>query len=350
LSLRARAEYSVAALAARVGARVVGDGEAPVRGIGALPVARGDELSHLSSPAFRRHLPATRAAAVLLRDEDAAACPVTSLVVADPYHAYALLSALFVRAPDAPPGVDPRAAVDTTASVGPGASIGPFSVVRAGARVGAGVRIGAHCAIGREAVLADGVVVHDHVVLYDGVQVGARSILHSGVVLGADGFGYARGPGGASVKIAQLGVVRIGADVEIGANTTIDCGALDDTVIGDGVKIDNQVQVGHNCVIGAHTVVCGCVGMAGSTRVGAHCVIAGGAGLGGDGPVSLADGVVVSGMTHVAQSVDSPGVISGGTLAQPTREWKRNALRLRELDALSRRLAALERRLGVPAR
>jgi UDP-3-O-[3-hydroxymyristoyl] glucosamine N-acyltransferase len=184
-----------------------------------------------------------------------------------------------------------------------------------------------------------------NVVLYRAVRLGRRCIVHSGAVIGADGFGFTAAEDGHLEAIAQLGGVNVGDDVSIGACTSIDRGALDDTVIEEGVKIDNQVQIGHNCHIGAHSVVCGCVGIVGSTRIGRHCVLAGGVGIGGDRPIELCDRVVVSGMTHVSASIAEPGIYSGGVLHSRNRQWKKNALRFGRLDELHRRVAALERAL-----
>jgi UDP-3-O-[3-hydroxymyristoyl] glucosamine N-acyltransferase len=180
--------------------------------------------------------------------------------------------------------------------------------------------------------------------LYPDVHLGARSIVHSGAVLGADGFGFAPDEHGHLVSIAQLGGLRVGADVSIGAATTVDRGAIEDTVIEDGVKIDNQVQIGHNCRIGAHSVICGCVGIVGSTSIGAHCVLAGGVGIGGSAPIEICEGVTITGMTHVSASINEPGIYSGGVIHSKSRNWKKNALRLQKLDALFRRVARLERR------
>lgn len=335
--------YTVAALAAQLDARVLGDGDVVITGLGALPVAAPGQLSHLSNRAFRRYLPTTCASAVLLRAADASLCPTVALIVADPYVAYARASALFADVARPPVGVHASASVDEQATVAASASIGPGAVIAAGVTIGADCIVDANCFVGANCTLAERVRLWPNVTLYHGVHLGPRSIVHSGTVIGADGFGYARERDGSQHKIAQLGGVRIGADVEIGAATSIDRGAIDDTIIEDGVKIDNQVQIGHNCVIGAHTLICGCVGIVGSTRIGAHCVLAGGVGIGGDGPIEIAAGVVVSGMTHVSKSIATPGVYSSGTLFSGSRTWKKNALRFRELDVLARRVAELER-------
>ncbi len=341
----ARRQFTAADLAARLGARLVGDGATELTGLGALHNAGPGQLTHLSSSAFRRYLAGTRASAVLLRAADAGASPCVALIVDDPYVAYAAASQLFDVQATPEAGIHASATVHPSAHVDARASIAAGVVVEAGVRIAAGVVIGAHCYVGANSVLAEDVRLWPNVTLYPRVQIGARTVVHSASVIGADGFGYARDRAGVQRKIAQLGGVLIGEDVEIGAATTIDCGAIDDTVIEDGVKIDNQVQIGHNCVIGAHTVICGCVGIVGSTRIGPHCVLGGGVGVGGGAPIEIAQGVVVSGMTHVSQSIAAAGVFSSGTLLSPTREWKRNAVRLKELDRLARRVAALERTL-----
>jgi UDP-3-O-[3-hydroxymyristoyl] glucosamine N-acyltransferase len=236
--------------------------------------------------------------------------------------------------------------VDATAEVADGVRIGPGVVIGPRCRIGAGTRLYANVAIGEDCLLGDDTVIMPNVVLYPGVTLGERCIVHSGSVIGADGFGFTPGEGGRLETIAQIGGVVIGADVSIGACTTIDRGAIDDTVIDEGVKIDNQVQIGHNCHIGAHSVICGCVGIVGSTRIGRHCVLAGGVGVGGDRPIEIADRVVVSGMTHVSSSISEPGVYSGGVLHAPNLAWKKNALRFGRLDELYRRVARLERVLS----
>ncbi|MFM7120734.1 MAG: UDP-3-O-(3-hydroxymyristoyl)glucosamine N-acyltransferase [Gammaproteobacteria bacterium] len=335
--------HTLGQLARHVGARMVGDAALSILGIGSLASAGPADITHLSNAAYRGQLSATAAAAVILTEADAPLWSGPALIVADPYLAYARISALFAQPLDIRPTrldaerIAPSAVIDPTAVLAAGVSVG------ARARIGPRVRLHPHAVIGADCVLDEDVELHAHVVLYPGVRVGARSRVHAGAVIGADGFGFAPDAGGQLVAIAQLGGVLIGADVRIGAQTTIDRGALDDTVIEDGVKIDNQVQIGHNCRIGAHTVICGCVGLVGSTRIGRHCVLAGGVGVGGDGPIEICDRVVVSGMTHVSASITTPGVYSGGVLHAPSRQWKRNALRLRSLDTLARRVAELER-------
>ncbi len=339
--------FTLAEVAERIGAEIVGDPEAVVRGLGALEHAGAGDLTHLSSPAYRRFLSGTSATAVILARGDAGACPTNALVVDNPYHAYAVASTLFETRPAAEPGVHPRAVVDPSARLGAAVSVGPHAVVMADAELGARVSIGPGASVGAGTVVGADSVILANATLYRGVRLGERCIVHSGAVIGADGFGFAPDAAGRLEAIAHVGGVTIGNDVSIGALSAVDRGAIDDTLIADGVKIDNLVQIGHNCDIGAHTVICGCTGIVGSTRIGRHCILGGGVGVGGDGPVEICDGVTVSAMTHVTSSIDEPGVYSGGTLHAKTRRWKRSALRFAELDSIARRLARLEKEVGT---
>jgi UDP-3-O-[3-hydroxymyristoyl] glucosamine N-acyltransferase len=342
-----KASYSLGELASRLSARLVGDPQVRISGIASLTAARPGQLSHLSSASYRPQLAATRASAIVLAPADEALWSGAALVIDNPYLAFARLSHLFVQPYELASGVAGEAGLAPDATVDPSASIGGGVRIGSRSRIGARVRIHANTVIGEDCVLGDDVELMPNVVLYPRVRLGARTIVHSGAVIGADGFGFTPDEQGRLVAIAQLGGVVVGCDVSIGACTSIDRGALDDTVIGDGVKIDNQVQIGHNCNIGAHTVICGCVGIVGSTRIGRHCVLAGGVGVGGDGPIEICDRVVVSGMTHVSASITSPGVFSGGVLHGPSRQWKRNVLRFQRLDELSRRVTRLERQLAL---
>ncbi len=257
-------------------------------------------------------------------------------IVADnPYAYYARTVALFHPEPVASPGIHPFAQVDASANVDAGAEIGAFAVVGADAAIGKGAVIGSHSVVGNATSIGAGTRLHPHVTIYDGCTIGSRCILHSGVVIGADGFGMAR-DAGRWVKIPQVGAVRIADDVEIGANTTIDRGALDDTVIEEGVKLDNQIQIGHNCVIGAHTVIAGCTGISGSVTVGRDCMIGGGVGL--VGHITICDKVTISGFSLITKSITQPGTYTSGLPFMPHAEWLRNAVHLRRLDKLARRL------------
>ncbi len=337
-------DRSVAEIAAHISAEVVGDPTRTVSGLGSLGTAKGDELSHLSSASYRKLLPETRAGVVILSAQDVADCPCTALVVENPYLAFAQASQLFRKEVPIQPGVHPTATVDPSCTLADEVAIGPNVVIGPDTRVGRGAQIQANTTVGARCNLGDDTVLHPNVTLYSDVRLGARSQVHSGSVVGAPGFGFTPGADGHLVEIAQIGGVAIGADVSIGACTTIDCGAIDDTVIEDGVKIDNQVQIGHNSRIGAHTMLCGCVGIVGSSVIGKHCIFAGGSGVGGDKPVTVCDGVIVTARTVISQSVDKPGVYSGTIVFHEHSKWRRNALRFEALDDLFKRLRRLERR------
>ncbi len=335
---------TVADIAGRIGAEIIGDGAEVISGLGSLGSAAAGQLSHLSSPSYRHQLSDTRASAVIVAPGDAEDCPVTALVVDKPYLAFAQASRMFARHPRLDAGAHPSVTLGENCEIDPTAALGPNVVVGDGTRIGAGARIHANTVIGERCDIAEDVTLFGNVAIYDDVKIGPRSVVHSGSVIGAAGFGFTPDGSGHLQEIAQLGGVRLGADVSIGACSTVDCGAIEDTVVEDGVKIDNQVQIGHNCRIGAHTLICGCVGIAGSTVIGKHCVFAGGAGAGGDNPITVCDGVVVTARTVLSQSVDKPGVYSGTIIFHEHGKWRRNALRFANLDELFRRVKKLESR------
>lgn len=335
--------YTVAELGRLIGGVVKGDATTLISGIASLDSAGPADLSHLSSSNYLAKLPSTQAGAVIIAEAHLAQCQTTALCVSNPYWAFARLSQLFEQPAWLTPGVAPTAVVDDGVTLGTQVMIGAGTVVGPGCVLGDGARLHPNVVLGAGCQLGDGVQLHPGVVLCDGVQIGANSVVHANTVIGAEGFGYAPDQHGALERIAQLGSVVIGSDVSVGANSTVDRGALGDTCIGNGVKIDNQVQIGHNCTIGDHSVICGCCGIVGSTTIGKHVVLGGGVGVGGDGPLSICDGVTVSGMTHVSQSISEPGIYSGGVLHDKTKTWKRNAVRFRQLDALARRVRGLER-------
>ncbi|MDO8908448.1 MAG: UDP-3-O-(3-hydroxymyristoyl)glucosamine N-acyltransferase [Pseudohongiella sp.] len=326
-----------------------------IDGLATLENAVAGKLSFLSNPRYARQLKTCRASALIIHPDLAAGTTLPCLLSTTPYVTYAKASQLFASAMAAQraggpvtPAIHPSAIISEHAVIGASVRIGAHAVIEAGTVIADGCQIGAGCYVGSAVVIGRDTVIYPNVTLYHEVVVGERVIVHSGVVLGADGFGFAF-DGQRSVKIAQLGSVRIGSDVEIGAGSSIDRGALDDTVIGNGVKIDNQVQIGHNCVVGDHTVICGCSALAGSTRIGRYCVIGGGVGV--TGHLSITDRVTVSAMSMVTQSIDKPGLYSSGTLLQESAQWKRNAVTLGKLSGLSRTVRNIERQLqqsGMP--
>jgi UDP-3-O-[3-hydroxymyristoyl] glucosamine N-acyltransferase len=328
-------------LAVRFGLELAGDPALEVSAVATLQAAGPGTVSFLANPRYRRYLAGTRATAVVLDPGAAADCPVAALVSPNPYAAFARVAQVLHPAPAAVPGVHPAAVVDATARVAAGAAVGPGAVLEAGVGIGPRVLVGAGCIVMRGARIGADTRLLARVTVYPGVTIGERCVLHAGAVIGADGFGFAPDRDG-YVKVPQVGGVTIGNDVEIGANTTVDRGAIGDTVIGDGVKLDNLVQVGHNVRIGAHTVVAGCVGISGSTTIGRRCMIGGAAGL--VGHIDLGDDVVVTGLTMVTRSLKGPGTYSSGMPAVPAAEWRRTVARLRRLQSLERRVAALEGR------
>jgi UDP-3-O-[3-hydroxymyristoyl] glucosamine N-acyltransferase len=267
-------------------------------------------------------------------------CPTACLVAANPYLAYAKASMLFSPIPPERTGTHASAQVHATATISKSASVAANVVVGANTFIGDNVRIGANSVIGSACHIADATQLYPNVIFYDGVKIGKRGIVHSGAVIGSDGFGFAF-DGTRYHKIAQLGGVTLGDDVEVGAGTSIDRGALEDTVVESGVKIDNQVQIAHNVRVGANTVVCGCSAIAGSSVVGKNCIIAGGVGV--INHVTICDGVTVTAMSLVNQSITKPGVYSSGTGLSDSASWKKNIVRFRHLDELWKRLLRLEK-------
>jgi UDP-3-O-[3-hydroxymyristoyl] glucosamine N-acyltransferase len=322
-------------IVARLGGEAVGESATPITGVATLDSAGPGEITFLANPRYRGQLAATRAGAVIVGPGDRGAAPIPHIVSDNPYAYYARTVALFH--PEAPvrPGIHPFAQVDAEANVDAGAEIEAFVVIGARATIGRGAKIGSHCVLGEGVAIGADTRLNPRVTIYHDCRVGERCVLHSGVVIGADGFGMAR-DAGRWVKIPQIGGVRIGDDVEIGANTTIDRGALDDTVIGDGVKLDNQIQIAHNCVVGAHTVIAGCTGISGSVTIGRDCMIGGGVGL--VGHISICDHVTISGFSLITKSITEPGTYTSGLPFMPHAEWLRNAVHLRRLDQMAKQL------------
>ncbi len=334
---------SLTELGTLLGVPVQGDGDVLLDRVATLQNAIPGSLSFLANTKYRKYLATTVASAVVVAPDDAGSCPVPALISDNPYATYARAAALLYPPAAAQQGVHPRAFVDDTAQVASDAWIGPMTVVEAGAEVGAGVQIGPGCVIGSGVCIGAHSRLVANITLCHGVRIGARALIHPGVVIGSDGFGIAN-DAGRWIKVPQVGSVIIGDDVEIGANTSIDRGALEDTVLEDGVKLDNQIQVGHNVHIGAHTAIAGCVGIAGSARIGRHCAIGGGAGI--LGHLELVDHVQVTAMSLVTKSVKQSGVYSSGMPAQSNPVWHRNFARFRQLDEMAHRIRELERRLG----
>jgi UDP-3-O-[3-hydroxymyristoyl] glucosamine N-acyltransferase len=334
--------YRLAELAERVGGRVEGDPERAVEAIRPLESAGPRDLSFLKDPRYRAQAAASGAGALLVGPALADAALGRDLLVADdPSWALARLLAVFHPEERRPPGVHPTAILEPGSLVDPEAHVGPYAVIGAGSRIAAGAAVLAFVALGRDCVVGEGAVLHPHAVLYDGTEVGPGSIVHAGVVLGADGFGYATYQG-AHHKVPQVGRVVLEADVEVGANSTIDRAMLGETRIGAGSKIDNLVQVGHNVVTGRHCILCGQAGIAGSARLGDYVVLAGQSGVAGH--IELGDGAQVAAKSAALASVE-PRTQVAGIPAVEMRKWRRQAALLSRLEEIVRRLRAVEKRM-----
>ena len=325
----------------------------PIQGIGPLSSASAREISFIVSPKYQTELEKTEACAVIMTEALYQAnehiCRDRGFGVvlcAQPYLLYALVARWFdqARQPTTNVGIHSTAIVDPSAHIDATASIGPFAVIGPRSRIESDVQIQAHTVVGSDCLIGQASILYAGVRCYDRVSIGRRCLVHSGVVLGADGFGFAPNPTaapGAWGKIAQLGGVSIGDDVEIGANSTIDRGALDDTIIGNGVKIDNQIMIAHNCQIGDHTAMAACVGIAGSTRIGARCTIGGAAML--SGHITIGDDVHISGGTAITTDLPTPGRYTGVLPSAPHSDWQKNAAVIGHLSDLRKRLRKLER-------
>jgi UDP-3-O-[3-hydroxymyristoyl] glucosamine N-acyltransferase len=319
----------LADLAVRFGLSLRGDPDVRVERIATLVNAEPGSLSFLANPKYRKHLRATRASAVLVTEQDAEACRCAALIDRNPYLAYARIADLLHPTPGVVPGRHSSAVIDPRARVAESARIAEHCVIEADAEIGERVSIGPGCTVGRATrVGADSRLVA-RVTLCHEVVLGERCLVHPGAVVGSDGFGFAPNQG-TWVKVAQIGTVRVGNDVEIGANTAIDRGAIDDTVIEDGVKLDNLIQVGHNVRIGAHTIIAGCTGISGSTIIGSRCMVGGMVGFAGH--LSVADDVVITGMSLVSASIHRAGSYSSAIPVVETKRWRRLVGRIRRLD------------------
>ena len=332
-------EFTAAALAERFGLAVRGDAGRTVDGVGTLAGAGPAQLSFLANPRYRNQLLESTAGVVVLREEDASGFPGTALLASDPYVAFARIAALFERKPVHAAGIHATAWVDAAADVDPSAQVGPHASVGARSRVQAGARIGAGCVVGEDCVVGENSELVARVTLVAHVQLGKRVLVHPGAVLGADGFGIAMDHG-RWIKVPQMGGVVVGDDCEIGANTTIDRGALGDTVLEEDVRLDNHIQIGHNVRIGAHTAMAGCSAVAGSASIGRHCLVGGGAGI--LGHLEVCDRVVITAMSLVTHSIREPGEYSSGTPLMDNRSWRKSAARFKQLDSIARRTAGDE--------
>lgn len=341
-----QATYTLAQLADQVGGRVHGDGNIAIRGLNTLQDAIDGELSFLANPAYQKYLNSTQASAVIVTEDQLDGVPGAALIHTNPYLAYAQLSHLWEWQFEAQQGSKHATAhIAASAQVAASATIEAGAVVQAGAVIEDDAWVGANTVVGEHSHVGKATHLHAQVAIYHGVTVGKRCIVHSGAVIGSDGFGFAPNQG-AWHKIAQIGGVVIGDDVEIGANTAIDRGALDNTVIEQGVKLDNHIQIAHNVRIGAHTAMAAGCKIAGSTTIGKHCIFGGASGVAGH--LTVADHVHLTAMTMVIKSLNEPGVYSSGTGVQPNAKWRKSIARLRQLDQLAGRVKKLEQTVKQP--
>ncbi|MCC2618174.1 UDP-3-O-(3-hydroxymyristoyl)glucosamine N-acyltransferase [Aestuariibacter halophilus] len=335
---------SLAELARQIGATLhLSDGdspETPVHGLATLSGAGNGQISFLSNSKYRSQLQDTSAQAVILHPDDLPHCPCSALVTENPYVGFAKAAQCLDNTPDAAYGIAPTAVIADDVTLGSNVAIGDNAVIASGVVLGDNVQVGAGCVIGQGSHIGARTKLWANVTVYHRVRIGDDCLVQSGTVIGADGFGYAN-DNGQWLKIPQLGTVIIGNRVEIGASTTIDRGALDDTVIHDGVIIDNQVQIAHNVVIKENTAMAGCSVIAGSTTIGRNCTIGGLSGI--NGHITIGDNVHFTGMSMVTKDIDQPGVYSSGVPAETNREWRKNMVALRRLPETARRVKELEK-------
>jgi len=332
--------FRLGGLAERVGASLIGDPECRIDRVDTIQDASSGAICFLANSKYRKYLSGTRASAVILAPELQHECPVNALVSDNPYLTYARVSALIYPQEPHPAGVHPSAVIAESAKVDPNSWVGPCAVIEDEAEIAGGVFIGPGCVIGKRSFVGADSRLVANVVICSDTLIGKRALVHPGVVIGSDGFGLANNHG-VWEKVPQIGRVVIGDDVEIGANTTIDRGALRDTVIASGVKLDNQIQIAHNVRIGSNTAIAGCVGIAGSTTIGKNCTLGGGVGV--VGHLELGDNTHFSAQTLVTRSFTEPGYYSGNYPAEPNHEWKKTVARSRQLDKMAKRLRRLEK-------
>ncbi|ELV7527419.1 UDP-3-O-(3-hydroxymyristoyl)glucosamine N-acyltransferase [Edwardsiella ictaluri] len=336
------ASIRLADLAQQLNADLHGDGDLVITGVASMHSAQANQITFLSNSRYREQLATSQAGAVVLTQADLEFCPQAALVVKNPYLTYAMMAQIMDTTPAPAIGIAPSASIDPTATLGNNVSIGANAVIEEGVELGEGAIIGAGCFIGKFAKIGAGTCLWANVSVYHQVEIGAHCLVQSGTVIGSDGFGYANERGN-WVKIPQLGSVRIGDRVEIGACTTIDRGALDDTVIGSGVIIDNQCQIAHNVIIGDNTAVAGGVIMAGSLKIGRYCQIGGASVI--NGHMEICDRAVVTGMGMVMRPITEPGIYSSGIPLQPNKVWRKTAALVMNIDEINKRLKAVEKKV-----
>lgn len=336
------ASIRLADLAQQLNAVLHGDGDIVITGVASMHSAKSQQITFLSNSRYREQLAACNASAVVLTEADLPFCTSAALVVRNPYLTYALMAQIMDTTPAPAKDIAPSAVIDATAQLGNNVSVGANAVIEEGVVLGDNVIIGAGCFVGKFTKIGSGTRLWANVSVYHQIEIGEKCLIQSGTVIGADGFGYANDRGN-WIKIPQLGTVRIGDRVEIGACTTIDRGALDDTIIGDGVIIDNQCQIAHNVMIGDNTAVAGGVIMAGSLKIGRYCQIGGASVI--NGHMEICDKAVVTGMGMVMRPITEPGIYSSGIPLQPNKAWRKTAALVMNIDEINKRLKAVEKKV-----
>ena len=330
---------TLAQIALHVDGVIIGDAECKISNVSTLQAANSQQISFLANSKYKKYLPTSQAGAVIVSKEMASLVRNSAIVVDDPYIAYAKIATLLNPPKKITSGISDTAMVESNVNISKTVSIGPQVVIEANVKLADRVIIGAGTVLQDGVIIGEGTLIAANVTICHGVEIGKNVVIHPGVVIGADGFGIVNDKG-KWIKIPQIGGVKIGNDVEIGANTTVDRGAIEDTVIGDGVKLDNQIQVGHNVIIGNNTVIAGCSGIAGSTIIGENCIIGGGVGIGGH--IEIVDNVMITGMSMVTKSLTKAGIYSSGIPAEPSSQWHKNVVRYRQMDKLAARVKKLE--------
>lgn len=336
--------YSLASIAEIIGATVQGDSNIEIYGIAPINLAQKGQITFLDNASYKRYLASTNASAVILAEQFASECNITALIVRDPYLSYAKAANLFVQKKMSDSIVHPSALIDPTAKISSSATIGANCVIGPEVCIGDNTIIEANCYVGELTTIGNNCYLAPQVTIYKTTTIGNNVTIHSGVVIASDGFGYAN-DNGTWFKVPQMGGVEIGDDVEIGANTCIDRGALNNTIIGKGVKLDNLIQIAHNVVIGEHSAIAACVAIAGSTKIGKYCMIGGCSAVGGH--LELADRVYLTGKSMVTHSIKKPGVYSSCTGVQSNKDWHKSVVRFRQLDKIARKVTELERIIKI---
>lgn len=336
--------YSLSDIVKELGGQIIGDETTTVSRVSSLAQAQSGDISFISDSKYLKALADCHASACVLKAEHADSTHLPKIIVDNPYAYFAKISTLLNPAFNIAPGISPSAIVATNASIPSSSSIGPQAVIGENARIGQNVTISAGCVVENDVVIGDNTRLEPHVVIKHHCEIGSNCHIFSGAVIGSDGFGYAEEKG-VWLKIPQVGRVIIQDHVDIGANTTIDRGALDDTIIEEGVKLDNLIQIGHNCIIGAHTVIAGCAGIAGSAIIGKHCKIGGAAMV--LGHLKVADHVTISPGSMITRSLLQADTYTALMPFQTHKAWLNTAAKIRHLDDLSDKIKQLEKEIAL---